>query len=124
MFLFSIYALRGAQNFGRFEPYLAGRRRSPLEPGAPLRDRDLDDVREMLAAVLRPFGHPQMTEPSGKADGVLHGRATNAGERTDLVDWQVARALALYFASDDAQHRPLTFGIMVPEIARQCARSA
>jgi len=58
----------------------------------------------------------------------MHGRLNrspaDACESGDLVYRKVADAVALDLAGNDAQHRPLAFGVVVPEIAGQDARPA
>jgi hypothetical protein len=54
----------------------------------------------------------------------LHGGAANAGPGRDRLDRQIANAMMLYFAGDDAQDRPLTLGVVVPQVVREDAGTA
>ena len=65
-----------------------------------------------------------MTQPPRLVHGSLYGRAAHACQRSNLVDRQVADTLLLDLAGNDAKDRTLAFSVVVPQIVRQCARSA
>jgi hypothetical protein len=54
----------------------------------------------------------------------LHGGPANAGPGRDRLDRQIANAMMLDLASDDAQDGPLTLGIVVPQMVREGAGTA
>ena len=116
------YTLRGAHYFfvsgqkKRFGPYRAVSARTSFEPYAPFRRRDLDHVRQVLAAGLRPLGNLDVKQTPRFMQGGLHRRSTDACERRNLVVRQIANPVVLHLANEDAEHRTLAFGVMVAKI--------
>jgi hypothetical protein len=54
----------------------------------------------------------------------LHSHPANTGEGRDLVDRQVAYAMVLYLAGDNAKDGALPLRVVLPQTVRECARSA
>jgi len=79
----------------------------------------------MLPSGDRPFRDFEMTEPTSFMNCGLHSRPANTGEGRDLVDRQVAYAMALlYLADDNAKDGALSFCVVLAQTVRECARSA
>src|SRR5450759_1451354 len=72
----------------------------------------------------RPFRDLDVMQPPGLVHRSLYRGAAHASERGDLVDREVANAIAFDLASDDAEHRSLAFGVVVPEVVRERAGAA
>jgi hypothetical protein len=56
--------------------------------------------------------------------GGLHCRSANPSQGRDLFDRKIANPVTLDLECDDAENRPLAFGVMVPEVVRQRAGAA
>src|SRR5665811_657165 len=84
--IFNRCILRGAHHFHRTGPYRPG---TSLHPRQPVGRDDLDHVRQVFTAWLRPLGYPDMPKPPSLVHGRLDGGSTHARERRDLVDWHV-----------------------------------
>jgi hypothetical protein len=56
-----------------------------------------------------------MKKPASLVKCRLHGGPADAGERGDLIDWQIAYAMVLDLACDYAKDSALPFRVVVPE---------
>jgi len=89
--------IRGGAQF--FEPYPS----APLEPVAPFRREDANDVGQALPAGDAPLLDEDMAEASRLAQRVLDARAAASGQGGDGVDREHADAAALALAADDGE---------------------
>jgi hypothetical protein len=89
--------------------------RTALEPAEPLARYDPNYVGQVLAAGPRPLEDVYQAEATGLVHGRLHGRSTDAGERRDLVVWEVTGAVMLHLAGDDSEDGSLAFSEMSPQ---------
>src|SRR5262245_31592852 len=90
------------------------RRWTPLQPSLPLW-RDDGDQAGKVASPL-PFDRPvldvDVAQPTERLEqGRLHGRPAHTGQSTDLIDVEVADAMMLHLAGNDAKHGALAFGV-------------
>lgn len=95
-----------------------------FDPRTPLWRDDLDKVRQVLPTWHRAFGDPDMAKPARLMRRRLHRGSAHAGQRRNLVDWQITNAVVFDLASDDAEDRALTFRVVVAQRIGQRARSA
>jgi hypothetical protein len=65
-----------------------------------------------------------MIKSSGLVQRRLHCCSAHAGERSDLVNWQVAYPMPLDLERDNAKDRSLSFGVVMPKVVRHDRGSA
>ena len=75
----------------------------------------------MLSTGHRALGDPDVAESARLVQCGLHRGSADAGKRRDLVDRQVADAVMLDLARDDAKHGALAFRVVAPQRVGQGA---
>src|SRR5215208_1523787 len=102
-----------------FDPSPSSTPAAQAQPARPLGREDRDNVRVVAKPREAPFLNPHQTEPVSFAQGVLHTRAADAGERRDMVDGKAARTPLHHLEGDDGKNRLLGQGEPACDLRRQ-----